>query len=50
MADYVKPVVVHNQFLEDDDAETQVDVAEGYSMVCSFVVAEFLNVIFHDCA
>ncbi|XP_053332133.1 huntingtin-interacting protein 1-related protein isoform X2 [Clarias gariepinus] len=32
MADYVKPVVVHNQFLEDDDAETQVDVAEGYSM------------------
>ncbi|KAF5906884.1 huntingtin-interacting protein 1-related protein-like, partial [Clarias magur] len=32
MADYVKPVVVHNPFPEDDDIETQVDVGEGYSM------------------
>lgn len=34
LADYVKPVVVHNQLPEDDDTETQVDVGEGYPMVC----------------
>lgn len=32
LADYVKPVVVHNP--EDDDTETQVEVGEGYPMVC----------------
>lgn len=34
MADYVKPVVVHNQLPEDDDTETQVEFGEGYPMVC----------------
>lgn len=34
MADYVKPVVVHNQFPGDDDTESQVEAGEGYPMVC----------------
>lgn len=34
LADYVKPVVVQNNFPDDDDTETQVDVGEGYPMVC----------------
>lgn len=34
MTDYVKPVVVHDQFPEDDDTEGQVEAGEGYPMVC----------------
>ncbi|TSM28130.1 Huntingtin-interacting protein 1-related protein [Bagarius yarrelli] len=32
MIDYVKPVVVHNQFPEDDDLESQVEAGEGHQM------------------
>ncbi|XP_026995324.2 huntingtin-interacting protein 1-related protein [Tachysurus fulvidraco] len=35
MADYVKPVVVHNQFPWDDDTESQVEAGEGYPMFYS---------------
>ncbi|XP_046717381.1 huntingtin-interacting protein 1-related protein-like [Silurus meridionalis] len=36
LADYVKPVVVHNQLPEDDDTESQLDVGEGYPMFYNF--------------
>ncbi|XP_058268142.1 huntingtin-interacting protein 1-related protein isoform X2 [Hemibagrus wyckioides] len=35
MTDYVKPVVVHDQFPEDDDTESQVEAGEGYPMFYS---------------
>lgn len=34
LADYVKPVVVHNQLPDDDDTESQLELGDGYPMVC----------------
>ncbi|KAK3550194.1 hypothetical protein QTP86_021232 [Hemibagrus guttatus] len=49
MADYVKPVVVHDQFPDDDDTESQVEAGEGYPMQTSFSLKYFRFGVYNDC-